>query len=75
VNDAWDRWFLGALTSGDLSAVLDVGDAEMEEKAGNGAHELRAWIAAAGAWNGALRTVCYEAVPSWVTGMGCVVGQ
>lgn len=75
VNAEWDRWFLDALTSGDLSEVFDITDAEMEEKAGNGAHELRAWIAAAGAWNSPLRTVSYEAVPSWVTGMGCVLGR
>ncbi len=74
VNAEWDQWFLDRLTANDLDALFAIEDRELEEKAGNGAHELRTWIAAAGAWNQPLRTMSYEPMPSWVTGMGCVVG-
>lgn len=75
VNEEWDRWFLNVLTSRDLDTLFSIDIEEMEEKAGNGAHELRTWIAAAGAWHKPLRTMAYEPVPRWVTGMGCIVGQ
>lgn len=74
VNAEWDQWFLDALVANDLDALFALDSADMEEKAGNGAHELRTWVAAAGAWNKPLRRMAYEPVPSWVTGMGCVAG-
>jgi 2,3-dihydroxyphenylpropionate 1,2-dioxygenase len=75
VNAEWDQWFLAALTGNDLESLFAIDPGDMEEKAGNGAHELRTWIAAAGAWHRPLRTMAYEPVPSWVTGMGCIAGQ
>lgn len=74
VNAEWDQWFLDALTGNDLEALFALDSKQIEERAGNGAHELRTWIAAAGAWNKPLRALAYEPMPSWVTGMGCVVG-
>ena len=72
VNADWDNWFLKHLTGGDIEPLLALSDPEIDEIAGNGAHELRAWVAAIGAWGGSSTILSYEAVPSWVTGMGCI---
>lgn len=45
INADFDVRFLAALERGDLSAVLALSDTELEEQAGNGAHEIRSWIA------------------------------
>ena len=74
VSEAWDRWFLDCLETGALDGIFAMPPAEMEQQAGNGAHELRAWMAALGAWNGPVKVAGYEPVPLWVTGMGCVTG-
>jgi 2,3-dihydroxyphenylpropionate 1,2-dioxygenase len=74
VNADWDRWFLEALMRGDLEPLFATNDQLLEEVAGNGAHELRAWIAAAAAWGGPIEQLAYEPVRRWVTGMGCVSG-
>lgn len=74
VNEEWDRWFLSCLVAGELDVVLDLDAETLEERAGNGAQELRSWIAALGAWGGAVRVEGYEPVPHWVTGMGCIAG-
>jgi 2,3-dihydroxyphenylpropionate 1,2-dioxygenase len=75
VNAEWDRWFLAALEAGDLKSVLALDPQKMEEAAGNGSHEVRAWLAAIGAWGGPVRTMSYEPVPRWVTGMGCIASR
>ncbi|MCC9195677.1 hypothetical protein QNO08_14520 [Arthrobacter sp. zg-Y820] len=72
INEEWDRWFLDKMTSGDLEPLLAMDTEEMERIAGNGAHEVRTWIAGLGAWNGPVETVAYEPVHRWVTGMGLV---
>lgn len=74
VNDEWDRWFLELLTSGDASALLDIDSDQMEATAGNGAHEVRCWVAGLAAWGGPVDTIAYEPVHRWVTGMGIVAG-
>jgi 2,3-dihydroxyphenylpropionate 1,2-dioxygenase len=70
VNEDWDRWFLSTIASHDLAPLLDLSDQELEHAAGNGAHELRSWIAAAAAWDKVIERTDYEPVPYWVTGMG-----
>jgi len=70
VDPDWDRWFLSALKDGDLEPVLRATPEEIE-RGGNGAHEVRTWLAALGAWGGAVETIVYEAMPEWMTGMGC----
>jgi len=75
VNEEWDRWVLSQFAAGDATALCAVADEELEATAGNGAHELRAWLALLGAWGAPLHTLVYEPVPSWVTGMGCVVSH
>jgi len=74
VSPDWDRDFLAALAAGELDRIFAQSDAAIEAAAGNGAHEVRAWLAAAGAWNGPVHVLAYEPVPTWVTGMGCAVG-
>lgn len=74
VNADWDRWFLDALAGGDLERIFAISDAELQSRAGNGAHELRTWLAAVGAWGGPVVSLAYEPVRIWVTGMGCLSG-
>lgn len=74
VNADWDRWLLGKMRDGDLSAILALSNDEIERVAGNGAHEIRAWLAALGAWGKPIEIFAYEPVPEWVTGMACIVG-
>lgn len=74
VNEEWDRWFLDRMTSGDLKSIFEINEQEMERVAGNGANEVRAWLAGLGAWAGDVQTVAYEPVPRWVTGMGLITG-
>ncbi len=49
VDKAWDAEFLRTLTAGDLKAFDDWVDADVLRRAGNGAGEIRQWIAAASA--------------------------
>lgn len=74
INEAFDEWFLELLEDGDLTPLLTRSDAQIEKEAGNGAHELRSWIAMsaamAAAGPGQARTLAYGAVPNWLTGMG-----
>jgi len=74
INSSFDEWFLALLETGDLSPLLEWSDERLEKEAGNGAHELRAWVAmtSALAESGPVsaRTLAYGAVPQWLTGMG-----
>lgn len=75
INPAFDAWFLGLLETGDLTAVLDRTSDEIDDEAGNGAQEIRAWVAMAAALTGAggpptATTLAYAEIPQWLTGMG-----
>ncbi|WP_068155409.1 catechol 1,2-dioxygenase [Rhodococcus phenolicus] len=74
INEEFDARFLGLLESGDLTPLLDMSDEQLEREGGNGAHELRAWIAMTAALASSspakARTLGYGAVPNWLTGMG-----
>ena len=48
IEEDFDRWFLERLERGELDQVLDMPDEEIE-LAGNGNHEMRSWLAVAGA--------------------------
>ena len=76
IDEQFDRWFLAALASGDLDDVLSLPDDELE-LAGNGAHEIRSWLVAAGAAAATGRpradVLGYAAVQPWITGMGVAV--
>jgi hypothetical protein len=69
IEETFDRWFLERLEEADLTDVLSLPDGEIE-LAGNGAHEIRSWVAVAGAVAPApARTLAYEPVYPWITGM------
>lgn len=74
INSDWDRWLLDRFERGELEEVLRLTDDEIEETAGNGAQEIRSWLTAAGAADGAPATVLsYAPVEAWATGMGTLL--
>ena len=70
VNAAWDAWFLKQLVTADLDPVTGLGDEGLQERAGSGGHEIRAWLIGFAAAGRALVWTSYEPVPEWITGMG-----
>ncbi|RPK03094.1 DODA-type extradiol aromatic ring-opening family dioxygenase [Priestia endophytica] len=73
VNEEWDRSFLNALTSGDISALRNWSYDYIEENGGNGGQEIRNWLVLLGALQDFnAEVVCYEPIPEWVTGMAIV---
>lgn len=69
IEQEFDRWFLDRLEAGELEDVLDLPDSEIE-LAGNGSHEIRSWLAVAGAVAPTTaRTLAYEPIYPWITGM------
>lgn len=72
IDEEFDRWFLDHLARGDVESILDMPDDEIV-LAGNGAHEIRSWVAVAAAAAPTPATVlAYEPVAPWITGMGVV---
>lgn len=67
INEDFDRNFLTRLESGDGDWLTDYDDAQLDA-AGNGAHEIRTWLVAAGAAGVPFETLAYEPVPEWLTG-------
>jgi protocatechuate 4,5-dioxygenase beta chain/2,3-dihydroxyphenylpropionate 1,2-dioxygenase len=69
INERFDRDFLIRLESGDAVHLTDYDDAVLDA-AGNGAHEIRTWLVAAGAAGAGVpfETLAYEPVPEWLTG-------
>ena len=69
LNPEFDQDVLTALAEGRGRDLLQWQDS-LEATAGNGANELRNWIAAAAACGWAPgRTIAYSAMPEWLTGM------
>lgn len=78
INEAFDHEFLNLLTSGRVREFPElVTDAELVRLAGNGANELRAWLAMAAACGYVPGTlITYAPMPEWLTGMAIVrLGQ
>ncbi|QBI53637.1 DODA-type extradiol aromatic ring-opening family dioxygenase [Streptomonospora litoralis] len=67
VNEEFDRDFIARFESADESRLLDY-TAEEIDAAGNGAHEIRTWLVAAGAVQVPFDVLAYEPVPEWLTG-------
>ena len=67
VNTEFDRDFLCRLESGDPDRLTAYTNEEISE-AGNGAHEIRTWLVAAGAAGVGFDVLAYEPVPVWLTG-------
>ena len=72
IDEEFDRWFLEQLEKDDKSELLDMDNEELAQ-AGNGTGEVRAWVAIAGAMEGAKATaLSYEAIYEWINGMGVI---
>jgi protocatechuate 4,5-dioxygenase beta chain/2,3-dihydroxyphenylpropionate 1,2-dioxygenase len=67
VNEEFDRDFIARIESGDPEQIKNYSPQEIDA-AGNGAHEVRTWIAAAGAIGAPFEVLAYEPVPEWLTG-------
>jgi len=74
VNDRFDEDFLSYVTTGMLRRFVEQWTPErVEQEAGNGAHELRNWLIAAGiAGHPQAEVMFYQAIPEWLTGIGVV---
>jgi aromatic ring-opening dioxygenase catalytic subunit (LigB family) len=73
INTAFDRKFLQALIAGDREKLTAYSHEEINVEAGSGGHEIRTWIALAGAlpdWKAEL--LAYEPVVPWATGCAAV---
>lgn len=71
VNEEWDHAFLDRLAHGDTAALLATGDDEILRDAGNGALEIRTWLAAFACAGGrGATTLAYEPMPDWAIGIG-----
>ena len=67
VNEEFDRDFLARFTEGDPQRLTDYTQDQIDA-AGNGAHEIRTWLVAAGAVGVGFDVLAYEPVPEWLTG-------
>ncbi|WP_052809648.1 DODA-type extradiol aromatic ring-opening family dioxygenase [Streptomonospora alba] len=67
VNTEFDRDFIDRFESGDTDRLLSY-TAEEIDAAGNGAHEIRTWLVAAGSVQVPFDVLAYEPVPEWLTG-------
>lgn len=67
INETFDRDFLQRLESGDPDRLTSYTREEIDA-AGNGAHEIRTWLVAAGAAGTGFDVLAYEPVPEWLTG-------
>ena len=73
INIPFDKKFLDNLITGDHRQLTAYTHAEINSEAGSGGHEIRTWIALAGAvqaWKAEL--IAYEPVVPWATGCGLV---
>lgn len=67
VNETFDRDFLERFDTGEPGRLTDYSTVEIDA-AGNGAHEIRTWLVAAGAAQTGFDVLTYEPVPEWLTG-------
>ena len=74
INSDWDNRLLEILTKGEAASLVDWGDAEILEPAGNGAQELRNWMTALGTAGDGRRAevLAYEPIKEWLTGIAVV---
>ncbi len=74
INEEFDRWFLDRLTGGGVSEITSryARSEDLEAIAGNGGHEIRDWLAVAGAMPRRMqpRVLAYEPLKAWFTGTG-----
>ena len=71
VNADFDAHLMTLIETGDVDALIALSDAEVEEKAGNGALEIKTFICAMGMVPKARgRIIGYEPMPELITGLG-----
>ncbi|MCW5668769.1 MAG: hypothetical protein KIT86_03845 [Hydrogenophaga sp.] len=76
INEAFDRQFLGDFTQGRFEDIARWDSDEVIRTAGNGAAEIRNWLVAAGAFGArTARSLAYEPVRAWSTGIGVLEMQ
>lgn len=79
LNPEWDQRLLDLLAAGRTSAMDDWSAAEVAERAGNSAHEVRTWLAAysalsqAGAYEVSYRY--YRAIPELIAGFAVTTAR
>jgi hypothetical protein len=74
INDDWDRRVLDILQAGRPEELIEWGDEQVLDVAGNGAQELRNWMTALGAAGEGrpAEVLAYEPMPEWLTGIAVV---
>jgi Catalytic LigB subunit of aromatic ring-opening dioxygenase len=76
INEEFDRWFLDRLIAGGVPEITSryARYEDLEAVAGNGGHEIRDWLAVAGAMPARMhpRILAYEPLKAWSTGTGIV---
>lgn len=72
IAEEFDRQCIELLTAGRGPELLSLSTADFIERSGNGGVEVLSWLVMAGALGPDARGQCiyYEAMPSWMTGMG-----
>jgi hypothetical protein len=74
INEEFDRWFLDRMVNGEITDITSryARYEDLEKVAGNGGHEIRDWLAVAGAMPESFRpqVLAYEPLKSWFTGTG-----
>jgi aromatic ring-opening dioxygenase catalytic subunit (LigB family) len=72
IDEQFDAKFIEAMTTSNLKQLASYLDQDLMA-AGGGTPELLAWLALAGAMEGrSARSLCYEPVKAWATGIGMV---
>ena len=73
INSAFDQRVIALVAEGRFAEMMDWDDRAIEDEAGNGAYELRNWLATFGAVGPCRpRPLAYVAVPEWLTGMAVI---
>lgn len=74
INEDFDRWFLNCLAQGKTQEATSkyARYEDLEAIAGNGGHEIRDWLAVAGAMPPHFKrnVLAYEPLKQWLTGTG-----
>lgn len=74
INPDFDDEFLSLLEAGETHRITEYTSEQLEDKAGNGAQEVRTWlIMAAALGHTPGRRLAYEQLPEWLTGMGVAI--
>lgn len=73
VNEDFDRRIIDLCCDGDIESLAAYTDEQILEEGGNGAMEIRNFLCAMTAVNGAKgELIEYQPVPEWVTGLGFI---